>query len=118
MRPRWLLSALLLLICALIGCTRGALPATPTQAPRAAAPAVDLPAGCAPLVQYQSIDSHGASCTAVVCEDGRMVRTSGCSATTKAPEQITQGQLTALRERINESNFFAQEAYYRASADC
>ena len=118
MRPRWLLPGFLLLVSCLPACTGGAPPATLTPTLRAATPAIALPTDCAPLIQYHSTDAHGASCIAVICEDGRIARTSGCSTVAQAPDQITEEQLVELRERINRSNFFAQDSYYRASADC
>ncbi len=118
MRFRRVLSAFLLLISCLTACTGSAPPATLTPTSSAATPAIALPLGCAPLIQYHSTDAHNASCIAVICEDGRITRTTGCSTVAQALDQITEEQLVELRERISRSNFFAQATYYRASADC
>jgi hypothetical protein len=121
MGPRWLSCTLLLLFC-LCACHSDASPATPTPTPLAAqtaTPITALPVDCAPLLQYQTIDPHGASCIAIICEDGQVTRAGiDRSAGAKAPERLTEEQLTELRDRIAESDFFALESYYRASADC
>jgi hypothetical protein len=118
MRARWLLLGFLILASYLASCSGSAPPVTLTPTLPAATPAIALPDGCAPLVQFHSTDSHGAACIAIICEDGNMARTRACSVATQAPEPLTPEQLAELRDHISRSDFFAQETYYRASADC
>lgn len=117
MSRRSLLRGLIALLCCLPGCA-GTSPVTGTRPPPAATPIVAIPDGCAPLVEYQSIDFRGASCVAVFCEDGTLVRTGTCAATSDTLKRLTEQEMAGLRNQVDESQFFALESYYPASTDC
>jgi hypothetical protein len=117
MQARWFLRGFLAFLC-LSGCAGNARHDTPSPVSHLLTPDVAIPAGCSPLVQYQSTDFRGVTCIALFCRDGRIVRTSGCTTASNPPDYLTEQQLAQLRQRIDKSNFFGQEAYYPASTDC